>query len=78
MSSKKRIILKWITRSTILSTITAFIVLNLISVILTGGYSFVTVLANTLPTIFVFILSSIYNEDRKSTVDKKKKRSIIV
>lgn len=72
-SSKTKIVLGWIKRSPFLSTLTAFIVLNLITTILTGGFNWLGLLTNLFPTLMVFFLSSLQNENKKSNVEKVKK-----
>ena len=72
MTTKKEVVWLWIKHSPILSTITAFIVCNLITMVLTAGISIVSVLANMFPTIMAYFVSAMYNENRKDYVGKTK------
>lgn len=76
--TKKQIVWGLIKRSPVLSTITALIVTNLITIILTGGFNWILFATNLFPTIFAFFLSSMYNEKRNSIVEKNKKVRIIL
>ena len=55
----------FIKRSPILTSLVSYVGLNVASIILTFGFSDLTLLANAFPAIAIFFLSSAWNEDRK-------------
>lgn len=71
--STKSKIFRWTKNSVTLSTIAAFIICNLITIVLTGGFSLLGVLTNLFPTVMAFFLSSMYNESRREKLLKEKK-----
>lgn len=71
--STKSKIFRWTKNSVTLSTIAAFIICNLITIILTGGFSILGLITNLFPTIMAFFVSSMYNEQRRENLLKEKK-----
>ena len=57
-------LLKFIIRYPLLSGIATYIVFNLVSVILLGGFTELALLTNLFPGIMGFFLSLMYNEPR--------------
>ena len=60
----------WTKDSPLLTVIATFIITNLITIVVSGGFHLIGLLANMLPTVFMYFLSTIHIEQRELR-DKK-------
>lgn len=73
IETKWQKVFRWTKHSAILTSLATYIMLNVFSVLVLGAFIQLSLITNLLPTVFIFYLSIIYNENRKEKMIKQAK-----